>query len=130
MKDKYDELLLESFFSEARSSHLADNGFTDAVMRRIEAQANRRIRMLSWLWTAVCTIAGVVFTIYYVYAYGLNAGDLSALSALLLDKMHVYIAALPGIIDGIRNLPPYVLLLPVAASGIIGVTGIIRYNDI
>ena len=67
-----DEQLLEQFFQAARQEEMADNGFSQHVMQRIEAETaismvaerqTSRTVWLSWLWTAFCVVAAVgVFT--------------------------------------------------------------------
>lgn len=59
MKDDNDKML-QQFFSPVAEQHMADNGFSQSVMNRIDALDDRRIVWLSRIWTVVCSIAGVV----------------------------------------------------------------------
>lgn len=52
--------LLNRFFSEVSRTEIADNGFSDRVMRHIEPISEKRMKRLSWLWTVVCTVCGVM----------------------------------------------------------------------
>lgn len=54
------DLLLQQFFSAARSEQLPDNGFTRRVVSRLPLRQKR----LSRLWTAACIAVGaVLFTL-------------------------------------------------------------------
>ena len=56
-----DERLLEQFFRQARAMEVADEGFTERVMRRLPERSLR----LSRLWTAGCVAVGLVlFTLF------------------------------------------------------------------
>lgn len=59
MKDDNDKML-QQFFSPVAEQHMADNGFSQSVMNRIDALDDRRIVWFSRIWTVVCSIAGVV----------------------------------------------------------------------
>lgn len=59
MKDDNDKML-QQFFSPVAEQHMADNGFSQSVMNRIDALDDRCIIWLSRIWTVVCSIAGVV----------------------------------------------------------------------
>ncbi|MBP5338735.1 MAG: DUF5056 domain-containing protein [Prevotella sp.] len=59
--DASDEHLLERFFSEASQQTIADNGFTQRVMRSLPD----RSMLLSRLWTALCTVAGIGLFVGY-----------------------------------------------------------------
>lgn len=59
MKDDNDKML-QQFFNPVAEQHIADNGFSESVMNRIDALDDRRIVWLSRIWTMVCSIAGVV----------------------------------------------------------------------
>jgi len=59
MKDDNDKML-QQFFNPVAEQHMADNGFSESVMNRINALDDRRIVWLSRIWTVVCSIAGVV----------------------------------------------------------------------
>ena len=59
MKDDNDKML-QQFFSPVAEQHMADNGFSQSVMNRIDALDDRRIVWLSRIWTVVCSIAGVM----------------------------------------------------------------------
>ena len=59
MKDDNDKML-QQFFNPVAEQHIADNGFSESVMNRIDALDDRRIVWLSRIWTVVCSIAGVV----------------------------------------------------------------------
>ena len=53
MKEDKDELL-KRFFSTANQTVIADEGFSDRVMEAIEPAADKRLRRISRIWTAVC----------------------------------------------------------------------------
>lgn len=59
MKDDNDKML-QQFFSPVAEQHMADNGFSQSVMNRIDALDDRCIIWLSRIWTVVCSIAGMV----------------------------------------------------------------------
>ena len=56
-----DDLLLERFFSNARTQQLDDDGFTSRVMNRLPDHAVR----LSRYWTAFCMVAGMVLFLVF-----------------------------------------------------------------
>ena len=56
-----DEQMLEQFFQEARQKQVADNGFTEKVMRRVPDRSAMR---LSHLWTAFCLLACVALFVF------------------------------------------------------------------
>ena len=51
-----DDLLVRSFFADNRID-IADDGFTERVMRRLPSQAVR----LNRIWTVICGLAGIVW---------------------------------------------------------------------
>lgn len=55
--------LLNRFLSQVSQTEIADNGFSDRVMGRIEPISEKRMKRLSWLWTAVCTVSGIVMLV-------------------------------------------------------------------
>ena len=64
------ERLLQQFFSEAANQQIEDNGFTERVMQRIEAEhqpSALRLHTLSRLWTWFCVS---VFAILFVVFHG------------------------------------------------------------
>ena len=71
MIDK-DERLLQQFFSEAANQKIADDGWTERVMQRIEAESKLqtsaiRLQTLTRLWTIFCVS---VFAILFVVFHG------------------------------------------------------------
>lgn len=53
-----DEFLVKGFFDDNKID-IADNGFSERVMRRLPSPAIR----LSRIWTAVCTLLGVAWLV-------------------------------------------------------------------
>lgn len=51
-----DDLLVRSFFA-ANTPEIADDGFTERVMRRLPSPAMR----LNRIWTVICGLAGIVW---------------------------------------------------------------------
>lgn len=64
MKEDKDEILLNEFFAEARGKKIADNGFSDNVMQRIESMGEMRVKILSRFWAIVCSILGMAFVVF------------------------------------------------------------------
>ena len=64
-ESSYDELL-ESFFSQARTQEIADNGFTERVMHRLPDRAQQ----LSRLWTLFCLALGIVLVVVFMMFQG------------------------------------------------------------
>lgn len=52
-----DDALLQQFFRPAREQQIADNGFTERVMRQLPPS---QARLQSRLWTAFCLLVGMV----------------------------------------------------------------------
>ena len=69
MIDK-DERLLQQFFSEAANQKIADDGFTERVMQRIEAESKLqtsaiRLQTLTRLWTIFCvSVFAILFVVF------------------------------------------------------------------
>lgn len=67
------DLLLRQFFSEAAQQTIADDGFTERVMRRLPDMQASQVRhqekalWFSRLWTAFCI---VVFAVLFVVLHG------------------------------------------------------------
>ncbi len=55
-----DDVMLTQFFAEQRQK-IADNGFSDRVMRQLPQRAKRFNRV----WTAVCAAAAVAFFVLF-----------------------------------------------------------------
>ena len=76
-----DNELLEKFFSDARQTEIADDGFSARVMAQLNADAVarqaalRRERLFSRLWTLLCVaVAAALFVVlggWNIIAYGL-----------------------------------------------------------
>ncbi|MBQ8487412.1 MAG: DUF5056 domain-containing protein [Prevotella sp.] len=70
--DMTDNELLDRFFETARQMEIADDGFTERVMRRVPS---RNTQTLSRLWTVFCVALGVLLFVllrgWEVMAYGL-----------------------------------------------------------
>ena len=65
-----DERLLQQFFGEAANQKIEDNGFTERVMQRVEAEQQPsaiRLHTFSRLWTIFCVS---VFAILFVVFHG------------------------------------------------------------
>ena len=60
MTEDRDELLVRKFFEENKVE-LADDGFSQRVMRRLPD----RTRRLSRIWAAVCTLAGILMCVVF-----------------------------------------------------------------
>ena len=75
-EDKHnDDLLLESFFSAARTQEISDDGFTEKVMDSLPASASK----LSHYWTAFCIVAGIALFMVFKGWQPLLAGLLTML---------------------------------------------------
>ena len=70
-----DEQLVDNFMRQFANAEIADNGFSQQVMR--ELPATRNIVRLNAIWTAVCVTAGVV--LFFLF------DGLSLLKTLLLN---------------------------------------------
>ena len=79
--DAADEQLLERFFSTAQQQTIADNGFTQRVMRQLPD----RSLWLSRLWTALCLTAGIVLFVVCKGWQPIMAGLLSMVHTPLSD---------------------------------------------
>ncbi len=55
------ERLLQQFFSEAASQQIADNGFTERVIRRLPS----RINWFTHLWTLFCVVTFAVLFVAF-----------------------------------------------------------------
>ena len=65
-----DERLLQQFFSEAAHQKIEDNGFTERVMLRIEAERQSsaaRLHTFSRLWTIFCVSVSFVSLNFFLF---------------------------------------------------------------
>lgn len=68
MTDKDNDLLLQQFFGDAAKQQIPDDGFTERVMQRIEAQqavGRTAAYWLARLWTPFCVTVFVVLFILF-----------------------------------------------------------------
>lgn len=107
-KDK----LLESFFRKAAERRLEDDGFSDKVMSQIESSFSRRVRRMQRLWTAVCTILGLLIV------------TMSGCFDNILTW--VFVAMKTFATYDWTGIGLIVLLVPLAVSCIIAVIGIVE----
>lgn len=59
--EERDDLLLQQFFSEAATQQIADDGFSERVMRRLPTRINWFVR----LWNVFCVAVGVVLFVVF-----------------------------------------------------------------
>ena len=116
MKDDNDKLL-QQFFSPVAEQHMADNGFSQSVMNRIDALDDRRIVWLSRIWTVVCSIAGVVLLLLSGVLSGVQqVGKTEVLgfinSALMLVMS--FFRHIPTL--NVSDIPATMYLLPLAVT--------------
>ena len=75
---------LEEFFAPARNMEIADEGFSRSVSSRLAEVQDRRIVIVSRLWTAVCAVACIIFLwLSDAFDFALGVIDNLSLSALL-----------------------------------------------
>lgn len=74
MTENNDNTLAE-LFGEAAKMELADNGFSDGVMRRLDATATQHAQRMLRIWTAICCVAGVALLLAIAPS---AIGDISA----------------------------------------------------
>lgn len=116
MKDDNDKMS-QQFFSPVAEQHMADNGFSQSVMNRIDALDDRRIVWLSRIWTVVCSIAGVVLLLLSGVLSGVQqVGKTEVLgfinSALMLVMSFFrHISTL-----NVSDIPATMYLLPLAVT--------------
>lgn len=60
MKDNTDEQLLIDLFKDFKEAELADNGFTEQVMRQLPTGKSWSPVLLSRLWTATCILIALL----------------------------------------------------------------------
>lgn len=65
-ENKNDDILLNEFFSETHNMEIPDNGFSDSVMKSIDAMSSERMSRLSHLWTMVCSLLGICFIVFCI----------------------------------------------------------------
>lgn len=116
MKDDNDKML-QQFFSPVAEQHMADNGFSQSVMNRIDALDDRRIVWLSRIWTVVCSIAGVVLLLLSGVLSGVQqVGKTEVLgfinSALMLVMSFFWHISTLNVSD----IPATMYLLPLAVT--------------
>lgn len=63
MKEDKDKTIID-FFQTAANAEIPDNGFSSRVMERIEAADNKRIVIMSRIWSAVCAAIAIIFILH------------------------------------------------------------------
>lgn len=101
-----DEELLRRFFADSVRMHVADNGFSCRVMKRIEEEVPVCERIIYNMWTAVWSVACVV-------AFFVNGG-VEWVRGLLGGAYSHIVAALP---KGMPNVDFNTLVAHVNVSG-------------
>lgn len=114
MKEDKDELL-KSFFSSANQTVIADEGFSDRVMETIEPAADKRLRRISRIWTAVCWTVGIVILIY-----------VDLISSIHESATHVFWNGIRWMTDIMQqfdpeHINPLVFTLPLAATMVVAI---------
>lgn len=114
MKEDKDELL-KSFFSTANQTVIADEGFSDRVMKTIEPEADKRLRRISRIWMAVCWTAGIVILIY-----------VDLISSIHESATHVFWNGIRWMTDIMQqfnpeHINPLVFTLPLTATMVVAI---------
>lgn len=99
-----DDKTLTELFGEAAKMEMADDGFTDGVMGRLDAAAASHARRILRIWTAVCCAAGLALLINL---YPTLIGDISS-----------WIVVMPKVLlsPAMRHTTPLLLLIPYAVA--------------
>lgn len=114
MKEDKDELL-KRFFSTANQTVIADEGFSDRVMEAIEPAADKRLRRISRIWTAVCWTVGIVILIY-----------IDLISSIHESATHVFWNCIRWMTDIMQqfdpeHINPLVFTLPLVATMVVAI---------
>lgn len=124
MKDDNDKML-QQFFNPVAEQHIADNGFSESVMNRINALDDRRIVWLSRIWTVVCSIAGVVVLLLSGVLSGVQqVGKTEVLGSInsalmLVMSFFRHISTLK-----VSDIPATMYLLPIAVTVVFAIFAI------
>lgn len=124
MKDNNDDILLRDFFSQASQTEIADDGFSNRVMSRIDPISLRRSRIASRVWTAACWVAAILLMPWAEMAN-------QAKSAIM-----AFICRFPMIAENaILNVchdpaaMTYIASAPIAATSAVVVWCLVRYRN-
>lgn len=124
MKDDNDKML-QQFFNPVAEQHIADDGFSESVMNRINALDDRRIVWLSRIWTVVCSIAGVVVLLLSGVLSGVQqVGKTEVLGSInsalmLVMSFFRHISTLK-----VSDIPATMYLLPIAVTVVFAIFAI------
>lgn len=109
MTDK-DDILIADFFKQAAQQQIADNGFTERVMRSLPDRQVEQVRRLSRLWTWFCILLG---TGLFFALGGMQILKMAAMGVarMILTTIEVFVVTAPT-----AEIPvnPWVILLLLA----------------
>lgn len=116
MKDDNDKML-QQFFSPVAEQHMADNGFSQSVMNRIDALDDRRIVWFSRIWTVVCSIAGVVLLLLSGVLSGVQQVEKTEVLGFINSALMLVMSFFRHISTlNVSDIPALVYLLPLAVT--------------
>lgn len=108
----HENKLLQELFAQAAQQQIADNGFSERVMKSLPADSRAvdSSRRLSLLWTWFCIVAGVVCFFAFSGWESLKA-SLAALFSASLTSLEVLVVTIP---TADVHLNPMTILLVLA----------------
>lgn len=116
MKDDNDKML-QQFFSPVAEQHMADNGFSQSVMNRIDALDDRCIIWLSRIWTVVCSIAGVVLLLLSGVLSGVQQVGKTEVLGFINSALMLVMSFFRQISTlNVSDIPATMYLLPLAVT--------------
>ena len=129
MKDDNDKML-QQFFSPVAEQHMADNGFSQSVMNRIDALDDRRIVWLSRLWTVVYSIAGVVLLLLSGVLSGVQQAGKTEVLGFINSALMLVMSFFRHISTfNVSDIPVTMYLLPLAVTVVFAIL-VIRKESI
>ncbi len=117
MKDDNDKML-QQFFSSAAERQIADDGFSEAVLYRINA-IDKRMICLSHIWTLICCVGGIAFLVYSdAFSKLLSISAAEACRGTNDVMAHVMSGLKFVSMLNLEQIPQFVYLMPLAATAV------------
>lgn len=118
MKEDKDYTITD-FFQAAANTEIPDDGFSNKVMERIKATDNKRIVVMSHIWTAVCATITILFIIHSGFFHEIPAAIHHATQQVMYSTwscLTVMLHELYGFSTRLHSYLIYFSFIPLAAT--------------
>ena len=113
---------LEEFFSAAAQTEIPDEGFSNRVMQGIGSASDKRLLMLSRIWTSVCCLLGIAFVAFWATRAGIQwHGARDIIGAFIAHLVHI-IGSIQALTPS--SIPHYVYPIPLLTAILLAIAAI------